>query len=70
MTLEVKKNIFIELGHFLKQFNNNETVKNENVLKNDLFFNEDLFEHYKFDFDKAINTNNRVTYIINFEPNG
>ena len=40
MTLEVKKNIFIELGHFLKQFNNNETVKNENVLKNDLFFNE------------------------------
>lgn len=40
MTLEVKKNIFIELGHFLKQFNTNETVKNENVLKNDLFFNE------------------------------
>ncbi|WP_339654244.1 acyl-CoA reductase [Flavobacterium frigidarium] len=40
MTLEVKKNIFIELGHFLKQFNANETVKNENVLKNDLFFNE------------------------------
>ncbi|NRS88213.1 hypothetical protein HNQ02_001127 [Flavobacterium sp. 7E] len=40
MTLEVKKNIFIELGHFLKQFNTNETVKNENVLKNDLFFDE------------------------------
>ena len=40
------------------------------IKNNDLFFNEDLFEHYKFDFDKAINTNNRVTYIINFEPNG
>lgn len=40
MTLEVKKNIFIELSHFLKQFNANETVKNENVLKNDLFFDE------------------------------
>lgn len=40
MTLEVKKNIFIELGHFLKQFNANETVKNENVIKNDLFFDE------------------------------
>jgi hypothetical protein len=40
MTLEVKKNIFIELGHFLNQFNNNETVRNENVLQNDLFFDE------------------------------
>ncbi|UQD56444.1 acyl-CoA reductase [Flavobacterium sp. K5-23] len=40
MTLEVKKNIFIELGHFLNQFNSNETVRNENVLHNNMFFYE------------------------------
>jgi hypothetical protein len=40
MTLEVKKNIFIELGKFLSQFNSNETIKKEHVLKNDLFFDD------------------------------
>jgi len=40
MTLEVKKNIFIELGKFLSQFNSNETIKKENVLKNELFFDD------------------------------
>ncbi|OCB76096.1 acyl-CoA reductase [Flavobacterium crassostreae] len=40
MTLEVKKNIFIELGRFLNQFTDNESIKNKNVLQNDLFFDE------------------------------
>ncbi|MGO4820804.1 MULTISPECIES: acyl-CoA reductase [unclassified Flavobacterium] len=40
MTLEVKKNIFIELGKFLSQFDSNETIKKENVLKNELFFDD------------------------------
>jgi hypothetical protein len=40
MTLEVKKNIFIELGRFLSQFNLNETLKGENILQNDLFFDD------------------------------
>ena len=44
---------------------------NMDMIKNqDLFFNEDIFEHYKFKFDKTISINNRTTYIIDFEPNG
>lgn len=42
MTLEHKKNIFVELGKFLSQFSENESTKSENVLYNDLFFNEFL----------------------------
>jgi len=42
MTLEHKKNIFVELGKFLAQFSENESTRNENVLHNDLFFNEFL----------------------------
>lgn len=42
MTLEHKKNIFVELGKFLGQFSENESTKGENVLYNDLFFNEFL----------------------------
>ena len=42
MTLEYKKNIFVELGKFLSQFSENESNRNENVLHNDLFFNEFL----------------------------
>lgn len=38
MTLEYKKNIFVELGRFLSQFSNNGNQKNETVLNNDLFF--------------------------------
>jgi hypothetical protein len=41
------------------------------MIKNhDIFFNEDLFNHYKFKFNKAISLNDRVTYVIDFEPNG
>lgn len=42
MTLEHKKNIFVELGKFLSQFSENESTRNENVLYNDLFFNDFL----------------------------
>lgn len=42
MTLEHKKNIFVELGKFLSQFSENESTRNENVLYNDLFFNNFL----------------------------
>ena len=42
MTLEHKKNIFVELGKFLSQFSENDSTRNENVLYNDLFFNEFL----------------------------
>lgn len=35
-----KKRCFIELGKFLNQFSENESVKNPSVLHNDLFFNE------------------------------
>jgi len=38
MTLAHKKNIFTELGRFLSQFSENESIKNPDVLKNDLFF--------------------------------
>ena len=42
MTLEHKKNIFVELGKFLSQFSENESTRSENVLHNDLFFNDFL----------------------------
>lgn len=42
MTLEQKKNIFIELGKFLKQFSIEESLKNNSVLNNDLFFDDFL----------------------------
>lgn len=42
MTLEHKKNIFVELGKFLGQFSENESARDKNVLHNDLFFNEFL----------------------------
>ena len=38
MTLEQKKNIFIELGHFLSQFSEKESIKKKHVLHNDLYF--------------------------------
>ena len=40
MTLETKKSVFVELGRFLKQFSENDTVKESNVLYNDLFFDD------------------------------
>ena len=40
MTLETKKSVFVELGKFLKQFSENDTVKESNVLHNDLFFDD------------------------------
>lgn len=40
MTLGQKKNAFIQLGNFLRQFSENESVKNPEVSDNDLFFNE------------------------------
>lgn len=36
LTLEQKKNIFIELGKFLSQFSTKESLKNKTVLNNDL----------------------------------
>jgi hypothetical protein len=38
MTLETKKSVFIELGKFLSQFSENNTIKNINVLHNETFF--------------------------------
>ncbi len=38
MTLEHKKNIFVELGKFLSQFTENKSIKAEHVLLNDKFF--------------------------------
>ncbi len=38
MTLQERKNTFIELGNFLSQFNNNQSIKKEHVLYNDLYF--------------------------------
>lgn len=40
MTLETKKSVFVELGKFLKQFSENDTAKESNVLHNDLFFDD------------------------------
>lgn len=42
MTLEQKKNIFIELGKFLKQFSFDKNQRNNEVLNNDLFFDNFL----------------------------
>ncbi|WP_144892417.1 acyl-CoA reductase [Flavobacterium tiangeerense] len=38
MTLETKKNVFVELGKFLSQFSENNTIKSPNVLHNETFF--------------------------------
>ena len=38
MTLETKKSVFVELGKFLSQFSENNTVKNPAVLHNEQFF--------------------------------
>ncbi len=38
MTLETKKNVFIELGKFLSQFSENKNTRIDGVLKNDLFY--------------------------------
>jgi hypothetical protein len=38
MTLETKKSIFVELGKFLSQFSEENTIKRSDVLNNDLFF--------------------------------
>ncbi|PWB25765.1 acyl-CoA reductase [Flavobacterium sp. HTF] len=40
MTLETKKSVFVELGKFLKQFTENDTVRKSDVLHNDLFFDD------------------------------
>lgn len=37
-------------------------VKNE-----DMFFNDQIFSKYKFTFDKAININNRLAYVVDFK---
>lgn len=42
MTTEDKKNVFIELGKFLSQFHENESVKKSDVRNNDLFFDNFL----------------------------
>lgn len=42
MLLKEKINTFIELGRFLDQFSENNTIKNNAVLKNDLFFDDFL----------------------------
>ena len=38
MTLETKKSVFVALGKFLSQFSENDCVKKDYVLHNDLFF--------------------------------
>ena len=38
MTLETKKSVFVELGKFLSQFSENNTLKNPAVLHNETFF--------------------------------
>ncbi|TDW52358.1 acyl-CoA reductase LuxC [Flavobacterium sp. 270] len=40
MTLETKKSVFVELGKFLKQFSESETIQKSDVLHNDLFFDD------------------------------
>src|SRR4051812_23721122 len=41
-TLETRKNIFAELGKFLGQFSEDQSVKRDDVLNNDLFFDDFL----------------------------
>src|SRR6478736_1514457 len=38
MTLDTKKNAFVKLGEFLNQFKEENCIKNETVFGNDLFF--------------------------------
>jgi hypothetical protein len=38
MTLETKKSVFVELGKFLSQFSEENTIKRPDVLQNELFF--------------------------------
>lgn len=40
MTLETKKSVFVALGKFLNQFSENDCVKKNSVLHNDLFFED------------------------------
>jgi hypothetical protein len=40
MTLETKKSVFVELGKFLSQFSEDNTIKKNTVLGNDLFFDD------------------------------
>ncbi|SHL24756.1 acyl-CoA reductase [Flavobacterium chilense] len=40
MTLETKKSVFVELGKFLSQFSQEESVKKSNVLHNEIFFED------------------------------
>lgn len=40
MTLETKKSVFVELGNFLSQFSEKESVKKSDVLYNDIFFED------------------------------
>ncbi|MEN2412746.1 acyl-CoA reductase [Flavobacterium mesophilum] len=40
MTLETKKSVFVELGNFLSQFSEKESVKKTDVLYNDIFFDD------------------------------
>ncbi|WP_310378572.1 acyl-CoA reductase [Flavobacterium sp.] len=40
MTLETKKSVFVALGEFLSQFSENDCVKKNSVLHNDLFFDK------------------------------
>ena len=40
MTIETKKSVFVALGNFLSQFSENNTVKKENILFNDIFFDD------------------------------
>ncbi len=47
MTLAHKKNIFIELGNFLRQFSEDKSIKSAKVLHNELFFNDFLDLIYK-----------------------
>ena len=46
LTLEQKKNIFIELGKFLSQFSSTKNLKNNTVINNEFFFEDflDLIE--------------------------
>lgn len=46
------------------------TLSIDMIKNNDMFFNDDIFKYYKFSFDKAINIDNRTTFVVNFKPNG
>ena len=40
MTLETKKSVFVELGKFLSQFSEDNNIRKNTVLLNDLFFDD------------------------------